>query len=249
MEPSSELKQILKQLRLSGLLTTLPERMAFAKGNKLTHQEFLELLLSDEVGRRNQGALARRLESARVNHDQVLEHFDWEAQTTLDRDRLKGLIGLEWMERKENVIMSGPVGVGKTFLANALAHSACRRNKSVIVLKASKMFKTLYAARADNSLDRELVRLISPQLLVIDDFGLERLTQEQAHDFYEIVAERYQRGSTIITSNRHVQEWLGLFDDPILANSALDRLAHNAHQLIIEGESYRRKLGTTGRVL
>lgn len=111
------------------------------------------------------------------------------------------------------------------------------------------MFKTLYAARADNSLDRELVRLISPQLLVIDDFGLERLTQEAAHDFYEIVAERYQRSSTIITSNRHVQEWLCLFDNPILANSALDRLAHNAHQLIIEGESYRRKLGTKGRVL
>ena len=249
METTSELKQILKALRLSSLLTTLPERVAYAKGNKLTHLEFMEMLFSDEVERRNQGALTRRLEAAKVDHDQVLERFDWDAQITLDRDRLKGLISLDWMERKENVIFTGPVGVGKTFLANAMAHAACRRNKNVVVVKAAKMFKVLYAARADNSLDRELLKLISPSLLVIDDFGLERLTPEQAHDFYEIVSERYERGATIITSNRHVAEWVSLFDDQIIANSALDRLAHNAHQMIIEGESYRKKKGTIGSKL
>lgn len=228
-------------------MTTLPERVAYAKGNKLTHLEFLEMLLSDEVERRNQGALARRLLTAKVNHDEVLERFDWESPVTLDRDRFKGLISLDWVECKENVILTGPVGVGKTFLANALAHSACRRNKSVFVVKAAKMFKVLFAARADNSLERELLKLISPVLLIIDDFGLERLTPEQAHDFYEIISERYERGSTIITSNRHVSEWVNLFDDQILANSTLDRLAHNAHQMIIEGESYRKKKGTAER--
>ena len=179
----------------------------------------------------------------------MLERFDWNSPVTLDRDRLKGLIGLEWLARKENIILTGPVGVGKTFLANALAHAACRRNLSVVVLKAAKMFKALYAARADNSLERELLKLISPALLVIDDFGLERLTPEQAHDFYEIISERYERGATILTSNRHVTEWVSLFDDQILANSALDRLAHNAHQMIIEGESYRKKKGTSGSKL
>lgn len=228
-------------------MTTLPERVAYAKGNKLTHLEFLEMLLSDEVERRNQGALARRLLTAKVNHDEVLERFDWESPVTLDRDRFKGLISLDWVECKENVILTGPVGVGKTFLANASAHSACRRNKSVFVVKAAKMFKVLFAARADNSLERELLKLISPVLLIIDDFGLERLTPEQAHDFYEIISERYERGSTIITSNRHVSEWVNLFDDQILANSTLDRLAHNAHQMIIEGESYRKKKGTAER--
>lgn len=158
METTVELKQYLKALRLSPLLDTLPERVAYAKGNKLTHLEFMEMVLSDEVERRDQGALARRLQSARVSHDQVMEHFDWDAKITIDRDLLKGLIGLDWIERKENVILTGPVGVGKTFIANALAHVACRRNKSVVIVKAAQMFKNLYAARADNSLDKELVR-------------------------------------------------------------------------------------------
>lgn len=243
METPFELKTILKHLRLSGVLSTLPDRVSYATGSKLTYLEFLELVLSDELGRRQQGALTRRLQHARVSLDQVMERFDWEAAVTLDKNRIKGLMNLEFIARKENIILTGPVGVGKTFLANALAHAACRGNKNVVVHKAAKMFKTLYAARADNSLDRELMKLVSPDLLVIDDFGLERLMPDQAHDFYEIVSERYERGSTIITSNRHVDEWTGLFEDPILANSALDRLAHNGHQLVIEGESYRRKKG------
>lgn len=249
MESTVELRQYLKKLRLSPLLATLPERAAYAKSHKLTHLEFLELLLADEVERRGHGALARRLQQANVNHDQILERFDWDAKITLDRDRLNALIGLEWIECRENVILTGPVGVGKTFIANALAHIACRRNKGVIVVKAAQMFKTLYAARADNSLEKELVRLIAPSLLVIDDFGLVRLTSEQSRDFYEIISERYGRASTIITSNRDITEWVHLFEDSILANSALDRLAHNAHQMVIEGESYRKKKGTLRTIM
>ena len=241
MGVTNELKQTLKRLRLSGLLATLPDRVAYAKGTKLSYPEFLELILNDEIQRREDTNVSTRLKNASVDLDQTFERFDWDAAITIDKDRLKELFSLEFIGRKENILICGPVGVGKTFVANALAHSACRRGHKVLMLRASTMFKKLLQSRADNSYGRELVKLISPELLIIDDFGLQRLTDEQTTDFYEVVVERYGRTSTIITSNRDVQEWMALFDDPIMANSALDRLAHNAYQLVIEGESYRRK--------
>jgi DNA replication protein DnaC len=244
---TNELKQTLKRLRLSGLLATLPDRVAYAKGAKLPYGEFLELVLNDELQRRQDTAVERRLQSASVDLDQTLERFDWEAAITVDRDRLRDLFSLEFIRRNENVLICGPVGVGKTFLANALGHSACRGGHKVLMLRASTMFKKLLQSRADNSYERELVKLLGPELLVIDDFGLQKLTEEQAGDFYEVVIERYGRASTVITSNRDVHEWMALFNDPIMANSALDRLAHNAHQLVIEGESYRRKKEPQGR--
>jgi len=237
----NELKQTLKCLRLSGLLSTLPERVAYAKGTKLSYTEFLELLLGDEIQRRQDTTVERRLKSAAVDIDQTFERFDWDAAITVDREKLRDLLSLEFIGRKENILICGPVGVGKTFIANALAHSACRRGHKVLMLRASTMFKRLLQSRADNSYERELIKLIGPDLLIIDDFGLQRLTGEQSGDFYEVVVERYGKASTVITSNRDLQEWMALFDDQIMANSALDRLAHNAHQLIIEGESYRRK--------
>lgn len=243
---TNELKQTLKRLRLSGLLATLGDRVAYAKGVKLSYIEFLELLLQDEVHRREQNSLNKRMKYASLDSNQTLERFDWDAKVTVDRDMLKELFSLEFIDRCENVILCGPVGVGKTFLANALAHSACRRGKKVLLSRAHKIFKTLLQSRADNSFEKELIRFISPDLLLIDDFGLQKLTHQEANDFYEIVVERYGRASTIITSNRHVDEWEVLFGDPILANSALDRLAHNAYQLIIEGESYRKKFHRIG---
>lgn len=238
---TNELKQTLKCLRLSGLLSTLPERIAYAKGTKLSYTEFLELLLGDEIQRRQDTTVERRLKSAAVDIDQTFERFDWDAAITVDREKLRDLLSLEFIGRKENILICGPVGVGKTFIANALAHSACRRGHKVLMLRASAMFKRLLQSRADNSYERELIKLISPDLLIIDDFGLQGLTGDQSGDFYEVVVERYGKASTVITSNRDLQEWMALFDDQIMANSALDRLAHNAHQLIIEGESYRRK--------
>jgi len=241
MGVTNELKQTLKRLRLSGFLSTLPDRVAYAKGTKLSYTEFLELVLNDEIQRRENTNVATRLKSAMVDLDQTFERFDWDAAITFDRERLRDLFSLEFIGRKENVLICGPVGVGKTFIANAIAHSACRRGHKVLMLRSSAMFKKLLQSRADNSYGRELIKLISPELLIIDDFGLQALTDEQAGDFYEVVIERYGRASMVITSNRDVHEWMALFTDAIMANSALDRIAHNAHQLIIEGESYRRK--------
>jgi DNA replication protein DnaC len=147
-----------------------------------------------------------------------------------------------FIEKQEHVLFYGPAGVGKTHLAQALGHAACRQGYEVLYTKAVKLFRSLLAARADHSWERRIKKYLNPDLLIIDDFGLTTLNPTQAEDFYEIVTERHQRSSTIITSNRPPQDWIPLFPDPVLANSALDRLAHHAHHIVLEGESYRKKL-------
>ena len=133
------------------------------------------------------------------------------------------------------------MGVGKTFLAGALGHAACRAGHPVLFVRADRMFQWLHQSRADHSTEKLLRRLLAPDLLIVDDFGLCRLTAEQSSNLYEVILERHRRSSTILTSNRTTDEWIPLFDDPILAQSALDRLAHNAYQIVMEGESYREQ--------
>jgi DNA replication protein DnaC len=152
------------------------------------------------------------------------------------------LFGLHFIERRENVILTGPVGVGKTFLASALGHAACRAGYRVLFTRADTMLKTLAQSRADNSFDRQLRYYLSPDVLVVDDFGLRRLSGIASSDLYELIIERHTRSSTIVTSNRDVEEWASLFDEPLLAQSALDRFCHRAHQIVVEGESYRKRM-------
>ena len=136
----------------------------------------------------------------------------------------------------------GPVGVGKSHLAEALGHAACRAGKHVLFCRADELFKEFLQARADHTTSKTLRRYLAPHLLIVDDFALRRLDARQSSDIYEVIIKRHKRATTICTSNRTVEEWIPQFDDPMLAQSALDRLAHNAHQVFIEGESYRERL-------
>jgi len=215
--------------------------VAYARKTKLSELDFLELALQDEVDRRDHKNLSLRLQRAGFEEEQTFEGFNWDAPVTFDRDRVKDLFSLGFLERHEDVIFLGPVGVGKTFLASALGHAACRAGHPVLFLRADHMFRALHQSRADHSTEKTLRRLLAPDLLIIDDFGLRRLTPEQSNDLYEVILERHRRSSTILTSNRDIEEWIPLFDDPILAQSALDRLAHNAYQVTIEGNSYREQ--------
>lgn len=242
MEVKSSLKAVLKRLKLSGILTTLPDRVTYSKKTNLTPEDFLELILQDEIDRREQNNLAVRLQRANFGEIRSLEDFNWNAAVTFDRDRVRDLFSLGFMERAEDVLFLGPVGVGKTLLACCLGHAACRAGHRVLFLRADQMLRELHQAQADHSREKTIRRLLSPDLLIVDDFGLRRLDSMQSSDIYEVILERHRRASTIFTSNRTVEEWVSLFDDPILAQSALDRLAHNAYQIVMEGDSYRRKL-------
>lgn len=241
IEIPPSLKTVLKRLKLSGLLATLPDRVAYAKKTKLSELQLLELVLQDEIDRRDHKNLTQRLDRAGFEEEQTLEGCDWDAPVTFDRDRVRDLFSLGFLERQEDVIFLGPVGVGKTFLACALGHAAGRAGREVVFLRADRLLHQLHQSRADHSTDKLFRRLLAPDLLIVDDFALRRLAAQQSSDFYEVILERHRRASTILTSNRSIDEWIPLFEDPVLAQSAIDRLAHNAYQVVMEGESYRKR--------
>lgn len=241
IEIKPSLRAVLKRLKLSGMTPTLPDRVAYAHKASLSSLDFLELALQDEIDRRENKNLTTRLDRAGFEEAHTFEDFDWDAPVTFDRDRVRDLFSLGFLERHEDILFLGPVGVGKTFLACALGHSACRAGHRVLFLRSDALLKLIHQSRADNSTERIVRSLLAPDLLVIDDFGLRRLNAQQSSDFYEIIIERHRRASTLVTSNRTIDEWIPLFDDPILAQSALDRLAHNAYQVVMEGDSYRSR--------
>lgn len=237
-----DLVRALKRLKLGPLVPTLPERLALARAQQLDYAAFLLLLLSDEVQRRDQQALDRRVTLAGFEERATLDGFDWNAPIQLDRRHLQTLFTLQFLARKEHIVLVGPVGVGKTFLAQALGTAAVRAGYGVLFIRADALLRELQQARADHTLEKVFRRYLVPDLLIVDDFGLHRLSAQQSSDLYELIIERHRRSCFLFTSNRAVDEWLGLWDDPILGNSALDRLANGAHQLVIDGPSYRAKL-------
>jgi DNA replication protein DnaC len=239
MEIAPDLVRRLKRLRLGGLLPTLPDRVTHARQTKLAPLEFLELLLQDEIDRRDSQGLTRRIEAAGFDEVVTYEQLVWDTPVSYDRARVRDFFGLHGLAAQENVIFCGPVGVGKSWFAEALGHSACRAGHHVRYVKIAQLLLALHQSRADNSFERELRGWLAPDLLILDDFGLRTLTAQQSSDIYDVLVERDRRAATIITSNRAVDEWVALFDDPILANSALDRFAHRAHQIVMEGPSLR----------
>lgn len=241
MNINGQIEGKLRLLRLTGMLETLPVRLKEAENSNSGYMDFLMSLVEDEYERRQSGRLLKRLKKAGFEEEKTLEGFDFAFNPEIPAKRIKQLANCAYLESRENVFLLGPVGVGKTHIAEALGHIACRMEYDVQYTKAPKMFSYINGGRADNSWESRIKRYTSVPLLIIDDFGLKPLTNTQADDFYEIISERYMKKSTIFTSNREISEWQGLFPDPIIANSIMDRIAHNAHQIIMTGESYRNR--------
>ncbi|MGH3649118.1 MAG: IS21-like element helper ATPase IstB [Acidimicrobiia bacterium] len=238
---SPELTKLLRQVKLGQCLDTLPERLALAHTNALPHAEFLEMVLSDEVARRESTSAGRRAKAAHLDADMILQRWDPDTNVTYDRATWNELCSLRFVDAGHNALIMGPVGVGKTFLATALGHAAVRRRYTVHFERADVLLKRLRASRLDNSHPTEMRRLIRVDLLILDDFALQPLDGTDTADIYELIVERHRRSATVVTSNREPIEWLGLMADSLLAQSAIDRLQSAAYELVLDGDSYRNR--------
>jgi DNA replication protein DnaC len=231
----------LQQLGLAGMARAFAELEANPSTRELSHAEWLALLLDRESTDRHDRRFKARLRYSRLRHQAVVEDIDYRAARGLDRALLQQLIAGRWIDEAQNLVIEGPTGIGKSWLACALGHKACRDNRSVLYQRVPKMFTDLALARGDGRHPRLMRAIGGVKLLILDDWGLEPLGAEQRHDLLEIVEERYGRGATLITSQIPVDRWHELIADPTFADAILDRVIHNAHRLKLRGESLRKK--------
>lgn len=246
MNPMPELAPQLKQLRLSGILDSLEARNRQAIESKLAYTEFLAMLIGDEIARREQKKFSLRLRRASFRAAKTLEQFDFERLPQLNRAQVHDLATGRYLEERAPVLIVGPCGTGKSHLAQALGHCAVRQGVDVVFTSCASLTASLATARATGAYERRLASLARVPLLIIDDFGLKPLRPPADEDLHDLIAERYETASTIVTSNLDFPEWDQAFPaNRLLASATLDRLRHNAYCLTLDGASYRAPRQTT----
>jgi DNA replication protein DnaC len=242
MADMHQLEDKMRVLKLNGMVDTLDMRLSQAQKDGIGIREFLELLLEDEVQHRANKRLATRIMRARFEEEKNLEAFDFNFNPKLPTQYIRNLATCQFIERKESVILCGPVGVGKTHLAEALGHQACRAGYNVLFAKSSRLLSDLGGGRADDTWEKRLQHYLKPNLLILDDFAMKEFTKTQAEDLYELIDRRHNSSSMIVTANRTPKDWYPLFPNPVIAESALDRLVSCAHVITLTGKSYRALL-------
>ena len=231
----------LHRLGLAGMTRAFTQLEADPRAAELSHAEWLGLLLDREMTERQDRRLKARLRFARLRHQATIEDVDYRAPRGLDRGLFQKLAQGDWIDLAQNLIIEGPTGVGKSWLACALGHKACRDNRSVLYQRIPRLFTDLALAHGDGRYPRLMRALGGVKLLILDDWGLEPLGPEQRHDLLEIAEERYGHGATLITSQLPVDRWHDVIGDPTLADAILDRVVHNAHRLQLRGDSLRKQ--------
>lgn len=231
----------LHTLGLSGMAKAFADVTASGEAEAMSHAEWLGLLLDREITDRYDKKLTRRLRYARLRHQASIEDVDYRSPRGLDRALFHKLADGSWIDAHDNLVITGPTGVGKSYLASALGHKACRDNHSVLYQRVPKLFAELAMARGDGRYGRLFRALGGVSVLILDDWGLEPLTAEARHDLLEILEERYGRRSTIITSQLPVDTWHQVIGHPTYADAILDRLLHNAQRIELHGHSLRRR--------
>ena len=231
----------LQMLKLTGMVEALDEQLSSPDINQMSFEERIGLMIDREMTTRDNRRLKSRLKKARLRQNACMEDIDYRHPRGLKRDQIQQLLGNRWLQEHQNVIIVGPTGVGKTWLACALAQKACRDGYTVEYLRLPRLLQDLNLARADGRYPKLIAGLAKTDLLVLDDWGLSPLTEGQRRDLLEIVEDRHNLKSTMITSQMPVEHWHELIGDPTLADAILDRLIHNAHRIPLKGESLRKK--------
>ncbi|MDI9506548.1 MAG: ATP-binding protein [Candidatus Hydrogenedentes bacterium] len=231
----------LYELRLFGMAKALEEQDASPKYERLDFLDRLALLVDRESAERDTNRLRLRLKQAKLRLTATVEDVDFRHPRGLDKSLVLALAGCRWIREHHNVIITGPTGVGKSYLACALAHKACREGFRALYLRAPRLFDDLALAKADGRYRRVLAAYARIDLLVIDDWGLASLTEEQRRDVLEILEDRHDLRSTLVASQLPIEKWHKVIGDPTLGDAILDRLVHNAHKLTLKGDSLRKK--------
>jgi DNA replication protein DnaC len=231
----------LQTLKLAGMQRALIAQMEMPDCDALTFDERFGMLVDSEYTERENRRLKTRLKRARLRHAATVEDIDYRHPRGLDKSLMVSLAAGDWIRQRHNVIITGPTGTGKSYLACALGNKACRDGYRVLYFRASRLFQELAIARGDARYERLLRTLARADLLVLDDWGTAPLTDEQRKDLFEVVEDRYDGGSTLIAAQLPLKHWHDLIGDPTLADAVLDRLIHNAYTLTLKGESMRKQ--------
>jgi DNA replication protein DnaC len=232
---------ILNSLKLFGMARSLEERLADSNQAALSHAEFIGLLVQDEKLYRDNLRLRRLLKNAKLRQEAAMEDIDYSASRGLAQQVVLELSNPLWVTAHRNVLISGPTGVGKSFIACALGNAAARAGHTVLYIRAPRLFETLQQSRGDGSHLKALARLARVQLLIIDDFLLTRISDVERRDLLEVVEDRYQTGATIMASQCPIKDWHPNIGDPTLADAICDRLLHNAYKIEMRGDSMRTR--------
>lgn len=248
MTGTHQLEEVLAKLKLFGMLDTIGVRLAQATAGELGHVELLEVLCQDETARRDDIGLTRRIKAARFEQLATIEDYDFSFNPKIPVALIRDLSTLRFIDAGESIILHGPVGVGKSMIAQALGHQACRRGHSVAFTKTSRLLADLAGGHADRTWETRLRRWARPAVLILDDFAIRDFTLSQADDLYELITERGAK-PTIFTANRQASDWYTLFPNPVVAESILDRIVNAAHHVHMDGKSYRpnKRPGATSK--